>query len=334
MVAARPCGREWVTVILSSRTCWHRSPLARGDELGDRRRTRPGRSPRMSVSARHLCAAGELRVRLGLGPGLAARPPRPARPPAARSSSVSASGRASRAASSPASGGAAADSAATTGSDFFLARRSERTGLPVTSGAPQMPSRSSVSWNARPDVRAERRPVPWPADGGAPAWMAPMLHAHAISAAVLSPGHRPGTQSAPTSSRFSKARSAPWPGDQPLHRGGQAPGRPHAPAAALSSSSRSWASASSASPARMAAPTPNTVQAVGRCLALGVAVHDVVVQQGEVVHQLHGHRRRSRRARAARRRRGPTAGRAPGRSALPAPVAGRVALGVRSSPRW
>ena len=38
--------------------------------------------------------------------------------------------------------------AATTGSDFFRARRSERTGLPVTAGLPQMPSRSSVSWKA------------------------------------------------------------------------------------------------------------------------------------------------------------------------------------------
>src|SRR5271166_930554 len=154
-------------------------------------------------------------------------------------------------------------SAATTGSDFFRARRSARTGLPVTSGAPQMPSRSSVSWNASPTC------APNPARliasvGGAPRCTALMLQAQAISAAVLSPAMSRHSASV-TSSRFSKARSEPWP---PISRCTAADRHraAHAPCGWPSSSSRSWASASSASPARMAAPTPNTVQAVGRCL--------------------------------------------------------------------
>ena len=37
-----------------------------------------------------------------------------------------------------------------TGSDFLRSRRSLPTGLPVTSGSPQMPSTSSTAWNDRP----------------------------------------------------------------------------------------------------------------------------------------------------------------------------------------
>ena len=179
-----------------------------------------------------------------------------------RSASVSASGVVSRARSSAASGWPLF-SAATTGSDFFLARRSARTGLPVTSGAPQMPSRSSVSWNASPTC------APNPASamasvGGAPRCTAPMLQAQAISAAVLSPAMSRHSARV-TSSRFSKARSAPCP---PISRRTAADRQraAQAPLRVSSSSSRSWASARSPSPARMAAPTPNTVQAVGRCL--------------------------------------------------------------------
>src|SRR5580704_10702348 len=179
-----------------------------------------------------------------------------------RSSSESGRGSVSRACRSAASG-VPLVSAATTGSDFLRARRSARTGLPVTSGAPQMPSRSSVSWNASPTC------APNPARaiasvGGAPRCTAPMLQAHAISAAVLSPAMSRHSASV-TLSRFSKARSEPCP---PISRCTAADRHraAHAPCGLLSSSSMSWASASSASPARMAAPTPNTVQAVGRCL--------------------------------------------------------------------
>ena len=168
----------------------------------------------------------------------------------------------SRARSSAASG-VPLVSAATTGSDFLRARRSARTGLPVTSGAPQMPSRSSVSWNASPTC-APNPARPIASVGGAPRCTAPMLQAHAISAAVLSPAISRHSASV-TSSRFSKARSEPCP---PISRCTAADRHraAHAPCGVPSSSSRSWASASSASPARMAAPTPNTVQAVGRCL--------------------------------------------------------------------
>src|SRR5262249_42317305 len=78
-------------------------------------------------------------------------PPAAATRSAARRSSASSSG--SGAARSTASSRPASLSlarAATTGSDFFLDRRSDLTGLPVTSGAPQIPSRSSVSWKASP----------------------------------------------------------------------------------------------------------------------------------------------------------------------------------------
>ena len=74
-----------------------------------------------------------------------------------------------------------------------------------------------------------------------------------------SPGTRPGRRR-PASRR---------PGRRPARRSAAAPRdrqrAAHAPCGPLSSSSRSWARASSASPARMAGPTPNTVQAVGRC---------------------------------------------------------------------
>ena len=36
---------------------------------------------------------------------------------------------------------------------FFLFLMSEPTGLPVAAGSPQMPSRSSRTWNARPSLR-------------------------------------------------------------------------------------------------------------------------------------------------------------------------------------
>src|SRR5690349_4904233 len=178
-----------------------------------------------------------------------------------RSASVSASGLVSRARSSAASGWPLF-SAATTGSDFFLARRSARTGLPVTSVAPQMPSRSSVSWNASPTCPPNSaRPIA--SSGDAPTWTAPIVQAQAISAAVLSPAISTHSASV-TSPRSSNARSSPCPAISrctAVERQRAA----HRPPGAASSKSRSLASASIPSPARIAAPTPKTVHAVGRC---------------------------------------------------------------------
>ena len=131
----------------------------------------------------------------------------------------------------------------------------------MTSGAPQMPSRSSVSWNASPAC-APNPARPMASSAGAPTPMAPMLQAQAISAAVLSPAISRHSSSV-TSSRRSKARSAPWPAISrcTAATGSGPPRRP----AGRSASRMSWARHSRASPARMAAPTPNTVHAVGRC---------------------------------------------------------------------
>src|SRR5581483_6050878 len=107
----------------------------------------------MAVSS--ACTSGArsmlARLSLALASWMSASASAQSLPPAAtirsaartRSPSVSTSGLVSRARSSDASG-RPLFSAATTGSDFLRARRSARTGLPVTSGAPQMPSRSSV----------------------------------------------------------------------------------------------------------------------------------------------------------------------------------------------
>src|SRR6266702_2284180 len=122
---------------------------------------------------------------------------------------------------------------------------------------------ASVSWKASPTC-APNLASAMASVGGAPRCTAPMLQAHAIRAAVLSPAISRHSARV-TSSRFSKARSAPCP---PISRSTAADRQraAQAPLRVSSSSSRSWASARSPSPARMAAPTPNTVQAVGRCL--------------------------------------------------------------------
>src|SRR5205814_7312757 len=203
----------------------------------------------IAVSSARTSAARSMLTRLALAAASWASASDSAQslPPAAatrsaartRSASVSASGLVSRARSSAASGWPLF-SAATTGSDFFLARRSDRTGLPVTSGAPQMPSRSSVSWKARPAC-APNAASPIASSGGAPTWMEPMLHAHDISAAVLSPAIVRHSVSE-TSSRCSNARSAPWPAISRCTAADRARAA-HTPGGAASSSRMSWASA-------------------------------------------------------------------------------------------
>ena len=119
--------------------------------------------------------------------------------------------------------------ATTTGTDFLRARRSESTGLPVTSGSPQMPSRSSMSWKASP-MWSPNSASPWLSGTGAPASTAPSDDEQAISAAVLSAAIARHSSSV-TSSRFSNATSALWPAisrrtvvPSRLHRGRRGPG--------------------------------------------------------------------------------------------------------------
>ena len=136
-----------------------------------------------------------------------------------------------------------------------------------------------------------------------------MLQAHAISAAVLSPAMSRHSATC-TSSRRSKSRSAPWPAIRRCTAADRQRAA-HTPYGGVSSS-RSWASTSSASPARIAGADAEDRPRRRPVPPLGVAVHDVVVQQREVVHQLHRRSGRRQRAPARRRPRAPTAAPAPG----------------------
>ena len=119
----------------------HSALTSRGQCRRRRRRLSSARSSRCS--------------RLGLGPGPAAGRLDQAGGRRTTSSSVERP----RPASRPASRSAGRRAAGQRGDDrqrLLAGRRSERTGLPVTAGSPQMPSRSSTSWKARPDLGAER----------------------------------------------------------------------------------------------------------------------------------------------------------------------------------
>ena len=114
------------------------------------------------------------------------------------------------------------------------------------------------------DVGAERRSAPMASSAGAPTQMAPMLHAQASSGGGLVRRPSPGTRPA------SRRRGARTPGRRPgraisrVHGGGQAAGRPDALRGRVLEQ-HLVGQASSASPARIAAPTPNTAHTVGRC---------------------------------------------------------------------
>ena len=127
-----------------------------------------------------------------------------------------------------------------------------------------MPSRSSMSWKASPRcspnavrliaVRGRRTGV-----DGADAARA----GHQRRGLVR--GHRPGTRRRSPRSRRSKARSAPWPEISRCTAAARQRGRPEPPAGPGPPAAGRWPGAGSASPARMAGPTPKTVHAVGRC---------------------------------------------------------------------
>lgn len=152
-------------------------------------------------------------------------------------------------------------SAATTGSDFLRATKSAPTGLPVTAGSPQIPIRSSISWNARP-ISRPKPSIACAASSEAPAYVAPIAQAAPSSAPVLASAIARHSVSE-TSLRCSKAQSICWPSQSSTT---QSVNRRIEPWAAgwVSSASRRRASECSASPARMASVVPNTRQAVGR----------------------------------------------------------------------
>ena len=103
---------------------------------------------------------------------------------------------------------------------------------------PRCPSRSSVSWKASP-TWAPNPARPMASSAGAPTQMAPMLHAQAISAAVLSPAICRHSSRVHVVAAL-EGQVGALAGDQPLHGGGQAAGRPDALRGRVLSS-MSWA---------------------------------------------------------------------------------------------
>ena len=199
----------------------------------DRSSTQASRSARWRPSA---TSSARARVVAGVGRWAGGRPARPGRPPRRRAddgprarprpgrrpprrgarrgaavASSSARPRGGRASAGQLPPGVAAvhERGHVTGSDFLRARRSARTGLPVTAGSPQMPSRSSTSWNASPSSAPNAASAVTSAAAGAPArTRADLRRAAPSSAPVLSARHRQALGRASTSSRCSKARSA------------------------------------------------------------------------------------------------------------------------------
>ena len=215
-------------------------------------RAAPARRPRPARSAGRRARRGRRRD----GRARASRPGRGSRAASSRpassatAASVSSWRKASRSrsASSP-----PASSATITGSDFLRPRRSLPTGLPVTSGSPQMPSTSSTAWNDRPSSNPKRSsaavmPAPAP-PSTAPIATEPPSRAPVLLCSI-------STHSASvTSLRRSRALSWAWP--VIIAAVASASSRRAAVAPGLQSSTSTWnASVCSASPTRMASLTP------------------------------------------------------------------------------
>ena len=193
------------------------------DELGDRGQLGPDVTGQVDAGQARV-GRGELSGRPRARPSPCRRP-RPTRSAArTRSASVSGSGPASRARSSAARQAAAARRRPAATSCRRAGRT--RTGLPVTSGSPQMPSRSSTSWNASPTC------APNPAS--AMASVARRAEAHGADAAGagqqrggLVAGHVQALVEGHVVALLEREVRG-LPADQPLHRRGQAAGRPGA----------------------------------------------------------------------------------------------------------
>ncbi len=216
--------------------------------------------------------------------GLPARPSPGRRPastrwrPAASAASSGALWRpASHAASSLSRGAAVLDRPHHRHGLLARARRSEKTGLPVRSGPPQMPSRSSTSWKARPELGAVRAAGPRPSRV---ARRRGSRRARRSRRAVRRSCRRPcrGTRQGHVL-RVLERDVEHLPADQLAGRDGQGALSAAGAYGEPDSSSTSWARDSSASPTSTAVASPQTDQTVGRCRRSAVAVHQVVVDR-------------------------------------------------------
>ena len=278
-----------------------------------RRRRSAGMRRRSWASARGASVVGRPRS------AAQRRPPACSTQPAAASTSVgsrsvsSALGRAGQPRSRSTAGRAAA-SAATTGSDFLRARRSDEHRLAGhrrvapdrragrrRAGRPG-PSRSPNVGEAGPPAARRARPGP-----------RRCAQAHASSGAGLAGRHLAGTR------RASRRRASRSPGRRPARRSARwtaaLSSRAARRAGVPASSSTSAASASSASPARIAGRHARRRSRRSAGAGAPVAVHDVVVQQREVVHELD--RDRAGQPAVGRRARGPAPTAAPAPAAAP-----------------
>ena len=217
----------------------------------------------MSARPRRRARCRQRGGRHGLGPVPAAGLPRPARRPAATCvlGQRLLAWRAARPSSAPAS--VPLVSAATTGSDFFLARRSEPDRLAghVRRAPDAQQVVDELEGQAERARRTPRGSCASARRGARRRWRRCCTRRPSAPRSCRPPSRR--HSSSVTSSR----RSNPGPRSgrrSAADRGGQAARAAQTPYGGVSSS-RSWARASSASPARIAGPTPNTVHAVGRC---------------------------------------------------------------------
>ncbi len=177
-----------------------------------RRRTGRSRPERRRASASIGAESSAARASASCSSACATAPSRPppasTRPAADSSSPASRCGRPSRSASSRAV--PVPDwRAIATGSELLRCTRSPNTGLPVTAGSPQIPSRSSTAWNASPRWPPNARSGST-TSAPAPASTAPIDEAHSSSAPVL-PAHMRVHCSGVTSTRPSRSRSCACP---------------------------------------------------------------------------------------------------------------------------